>query len=896
VQPERWVRIEAILDKLLDAEPADCAQLLDEACGSDAELRHAVEDLLRRRTKVDEFLSGSVGQSVLEMGDTVVHEACARIGSYQLVREIAHGGMARVFLAERADGQFMQQVAIKLLRDGFTTPDLENRFRMERQILAMLNHPHIARLLDGGVTVQGLPFLVMEYVEGEPIDAFCDRNRLTVRERLQLFLKVADAVSYAHRNLVVHRDLKPSNIIVANDGQVKLLDFGIARLLSGAVDAAPQTRTVHHWLTPDYAAPEQLRGEPVTTATDVYQLGTILYVLLTGQLPFTNDAEGRPALERTRDSAMPQRLSTAVRQLRRRTGAGSAEFVRIGQARSVQPDSLAPMLRGDLDEIVLKALRREPGERYLSVDAFRADIDRYLSGRPVLAHRGSVAYRARKFISRNPWAVTGAATLILALAGYAILSAVHAERMEQALARAETERAKAEAGKQSLISLFSSRDPNVRLSDTLTVRQLLERGERHIGELKGQSLAQAQLHSVFGDVYTDMRDLPRAQTHFEKALALRAAALGETHADVAQSLLQLGQLLQSRGHYDLALIHYERALGIYRRNRDQSGIAQALFSMGNAPGFPLDSNIVLTRQALAVRARAHGPDHPLVAADLLYLGGLMRMKGQLEQAEQHYREALGIWRRALGAEHPSTLRAYTQLGLTLADRGNLDTAEQLFRQILTLREKSQGPDHADVAATLSNLASVLFRTGNYAEAETHRRRALAIRGRIYGEQHPSYAEYLAHLSEVLIAKGDLEEGENLRRRELVILENTYGRQHPVVAGSLYHLGLIRLGRGEDQDAERMLLRALAIRVSALGPESPNAALVLVPLARVARFRNDLPKAESLYVRALQILRKGQRSDSNVNVQRLHRELAEFYEQSGRPDKAAQHRAVLMSPR
>ena len=326
-----------------------------------------------------------------------------RVGAYRLVREIGRGGMSRVFLAERADGEFEQQVALKLLRPGFDSDIDVMRFRAERQILASLNHPNIARLLDGGMTDDALPYLVLEYIDGAPVDRFCQSRGLSTRQRLQLFLTIAEAVEYAHGNSVVHRDLKPSNVLVTSDGAVKLLDFGVAKLLEQhAPGARPTTRTTHRWLTPDYAAPEQIRGKGITPRTDVYQLGAALYELLTGRTPFGHCGETIHELER----AILER----------------------------DPDSLGETLGGDLDAIALKALRKNPDERYASASEFADDVRRHLTGHPVHARRRTLGYRSRRFVYRNRFRLAAAAVIVMVLATFVTTVSVEQARSRRALA------------------------------------------------------------------------------------------------------------------------------------------------------------------------------------------------------------------------------------------------------------------------------------------------------------------------------------------------------------------------------------------------------------------------------------------------------------------------------
>lgn len=431
--PHRWQQIEELLHSAFDLPPEARGAFLDEACAADLELRREVEELLAADAGAPEFLDAVAADlaAPLLAGMVADDPADGRaaegtvVGAYRLVREIARGGMGSVYLAERADGEYRQQVAVKILRRGPRTDELVQRFRVERQILAALEHPGIARLVDGGVVEGDLPYLAMEYVDGESVDRFCDHWRLDIRQRLELVVRIARVVQYAHRNKVVHRDLKPSNILVTPEGEPKLLDFGIAKLL-GETEAlageALRTRTGFRWMTPEYAAPEQVRGEAVTAATDVYALGVLLYELLTGHRPYRVGGGGSSfEIERAICEADPERPSTAVSRVEERSTAEGPVTITpetVSRARGTEPERLRRMLNGDLDAVVLRALRKEPQQRYASPEALAEDIERYLAGLPVRARRGTLAYYARRFAARKRGALGAAAltlTLLLAL-------------------------------------------------------------------------------------------------------------------------------------------------------------------------------------------------------------------------------------------------------------------------------------------------------------------------------------------------------------------------------------------------------------------------------------------------------------------------------------------------
>jgi eukaryotic-like serine/threonine-protein kinase len=472
---DRWRRVERVLDTVLAHESDAWPAALDEACSGDPALRAEVEAYLRRLDDARDFLAtppAAVAAALVAEAGTLggAHEG-RRVGAYRIVREIGRGGMSRVFLAERDDGAFTQTVAVKLLRTGFDDDADQRRFRGERQILASLSHPHITRLFDGGVTEDGVPYLVLEYVDGEPIDRYCERHALTVRERLQLFLDVAEATQYAHRSLVVHRDLKPSNILVTADGDVKLLDFGLAKLLQADVSGAttPQTRVGHRLMTPEYAAPEQLRGEPITTLTDVYQLGAVLYELLTGRRPFAVRAGTLRELEHAVTTTDPPPPSAATAGVLAEQAGGPARTVETAAA-------TRRALRGDLDAIVLQALRKEPDQRYASAQALADDVRRHLAGRPVLARGRAHGYRARRFVRRHRFSLA-MAVVIAGLVGAWVGTVIGSRaRVQSALDEAVIGARKSEQVTDFMLGLFEADPTGAVLSDTVTARALLNRG------------------------------------------------------------------------------------------------------------------------------------------------------------------------------------------------------------------------------------------------------------------------------------------------------------------------------------------------------------------------------------------------------------------------------------
>ena len=775
-----------------------------------------------------------------------------RAGAYRLIRHIASGGMGVVYLAERDDGQVRHQAAVKILRRGLDAEDQIRRFTAERQILATLDHPGIARLIDAGITDDHRPYFVMEYVEGEPIDRYCDSRRLSVRERVALIRDVARAVDYAHRKLIVHRDLKPSNILVTRDGQVKLLDFGIAKLLdTDSEETTSITGPGVRLMTPGYASPEQMTGGSITTATDVYVLGLLLYELLTGTR--AQDPEGRSFVEMQRlvvERDLP-RPSEVLARTEAPTASAVIQPTRIAEFRRTTPARLRRLLRGDLDRIVAMAARKEPERRYSSAEALADDLDRFLKDQPVLARGESTAYRVAKFMRRRWPAVAAGLVFLAMLVAYAVTVTLQARQIAAERDRAQAEQRKAEEVTAFLERMFQASDPSETRGDTITARELLERGVRRADTLAGQPEAQAQLLDVMGRVYQSLGAYDSARPLLERSLAVRRATLGDTHPSVGDSLSHLGDLLYLMGKYEEAEGALRQALAIHdaTAGRESAAAATDLHLLGAVlvdRGDPRHGR-ALFEKALDIRRRVLAPEDPDIAESLSGLAYAASEAGEFEEMERRHGEALALLRKAFGDRHPRIALGLNNLAVAVDNRGRYEEAARLHREALAMRRELFGSRHPAVATSLNNLGNVLQKQGRYAEAEPLAREVVELRRELLGADHPSTAIALNNLAILLFRSERPAEAEAVMRESIRIASARLGANHPSVLIRQTGLASMIAALGRHAEAETLFKRAHAARLAALGPDHPEIAGGLVAYGRFLtqrrRFREAQPMLE-----------------------------------------------------
>ncbi len=822
--PERAAKVARVVDEVIDLSPADRAARLDALCAGDTDLRRSVEAILAYDIDDETPFRAAIDVALDAASGAAAEDAAGRrVGAYRLVREIGRGGMGTVYLAARADEEFDQQVAIKVVRGLLGTESLR-RFRAERQILASLVHPNIARLLDGGTTDEGVPFFVMEHVAGVPLDQYCEQRQLPVPDRLHLFLQVCDAVAHAHGRLVVHRDLKPSNILVTDDGTPKLLDFGIAKLLEedGGTDAAPQTIALGQVFTPEYASPEQVRGERVTTSTDIYSLGVVLYELLAGMRPYAIASNRPDEIVRVVCEQLPPKPSVA----------------------SGRTD-----LQGDLDTIVMAAIEKEPARRFHSAEAMADDIRRHLAGEPVLVRPSTLAYRTSRFVRRHRLAVSAAAAVLVLLMGWAVTVSVQARRVAR-------ERDTAMEVTAFLVDLFASSDPMAARSANITARELIDRGAERLNALEQRPEIHARLLDTIGKVYRSLGAGDRSAAVLRESLAVRERIDGPGAATTAETINELAEALREGGKYEDAEPLYRRALEIRRaqfgpRSQEAAGTLNDLGLVMNARDRRDEAQQLFT-EALAIRRERLGPQHPDVAVTMSNLAIVARSQAKYDEAERLIRDALEIRLAVLGDAHPQTGNSYMALGQLLDTIGRKQEAEPLMLKALEIRRKVYR-DHPLIDIALSNLASLRQDLGDLDGAEALYRESIANQQKRMG-RHPEVAMTINNLGTLLEEKRALPDAEAMFRESLAMRREFYGPRHSAVARAMHNLSRSLVTQGKYDEAAPLARDALAMRRALLGPKHPETAQTLVLIARLQAAQGNLTGAEQLVREALALHR------------------------------------------
>jgi non-specific serine/threonine protein kinase/serine/threonine-protein kinase len=801
--PDHGEHVAALFEAAVSLDPGQRSAFLDRACGDKGSLRQEVEELLLADAAAGSFLRHPVFD--LPTADDS-HASQRTIGPYTLLEVIGEGGMGEVWLAEQRQ-PVRRRVAIKLIKVGMDTKEVVARFESERQALALMDHSVIAKVFDAGSTPEGRPYFVMEYVAGLPITDYCDKHKLTIRHRLELFTRVCEGVQHAHQKAIIHRDLKPSNILVSEvDGKPspRIIDFGVAKAIAQKLtDRTMYTQIGMLIGTLGYISPEQADsgGEDIDTRTDVYSLGAVLFELLAGSLPLDLEKLAYDeVLHRLREEDAP-RPSTKLRTL------GEVSDV-AATNRGTDLSTLCRQLSGDPDSIALKALEKDRARRYASASELAGDIARYLRNEPVAAHPPSTAYRARKYLRRHRVGVTVAAALALLLVAIAIGQTVELRHVARERDRATRERDRADRISQFMTGMFKVSNPSEARGNTVTAREILDKGEKEIDNgLKNEPELQAKMMYTMAETYQGLGLESRAQPLLERALQIQRRLLGHEHPDTLRSMGTLAAVLAYEGHY----VEAEK----------------------------------LQRETLEIRRRVLGPDHPDTLESRNLLAATLEYGGHLVEAEKLERETLDIRRRVLGSENEDTLASMSLLAYTLAGEGRFTESEKLFRETIDIQRRVLGPEHPDTLLSISNLVSTLVGENDYGEAERLSRGALQIQRRVLGPEHPDTLYSMSNLAYALMEKGSYAEAEKLQHETLEIQRRVLGPEHPDAIASMENLAGILIAETRYPEAENLNRETLDIIRRVFGPESDNSLGRMNSLAETLIYQGRYAEAESM---------------------------------------------------
>lgn len=848
-----------VFEQVVQLPPDEQGDALAAICGGDEALRTKVAGMLAADRRAGSFIDQPIGRGLQDLdpaggsagdsagdsngepngdpsGSAARLQPGSRIGNYRVIRLLAEGGMGSVYLAARDDDSFSRQVALKVVRGGMTSGQILERLKTERRILAGLSHPYISRLYDGGSTPDGQPYFVLEYIEGEAIDAYCRKNALSIDERLALFVKVCQAVQYAHQNLVVHRDLKPGNILVTPDGDPRLLDFGIAKLVNPdlAGDGADLTDPILRVATPNYASPEQLRGDLITTSSDVYSLGVLLYKLLTGHLPHSFSGLTLAEIESRLESSTPLPPSAAVS--RPVETPDEPNKLEDAEATDDTAHRKHPKLASDLDAIVLKALRTVPRQRYSSVEGLADDIERFRHGLPVLAHAGSWRYRARKFVRRHRAAVATAAAVALLLVGFTIAFALQARRVAAERDAAQLERDKKAQVLNLVLDLFRLSSPYVEPGQELTVRDAVERSLGTLGDsLADQPAVRAELLQAVGTILLDLGVNDAARDHFSKALELQRQVYGEDHPALAATTSALAASEKDLGELGRAEELARRALDLARVGAREAGAdaEQATQRLANSMNelvsvlcyqSEYENAEQPAREVLELTAKLPAEGSPRIVA-LEQLARIRDARGDHREAVALDREAVALRRRQFGEMHPGQLGTLNNLGSSLRRSGELDAAETAYGEALDIYRFNFGGRKTSrvLPALLNNLATVAFDRGNFELAERSFLEARKVVAETMGADHVLGLHLDIRLARVHMRLGDPDVEATLRRL-IEVWQPRLGADHWRLHEARGVLGETLSFEGRCDEAEPLLIESFERLLDTAGANAKTAAL------------------------------------------------------------------------
>ena len=784
------------------------------------------------------------------------------IGPYRLVRKLGEGGMGQVWLAEQT-APLQRLVAIKLIRAGVTDKVLLERFESERQALARMNHPAIAKVFDAGTTPDGTPYFVMEYVPGIPITVYCDQKRFSIPQRLGLFIKVCEGVQHAHQKAIIHRDLKPANILVTElDGKPNphIIDFGIAKAIATRDPLATMfTRAGNFIGTPAYMSPEQADPEvrDVDTRSDVYSLAVILYELLTGTLPFDptqwHSEVMQESLKRLREQDPPLpsiqygKKNTTERDTARQTA----------RLRSTEPQDLVSLLRGDLDWITMKALEKDRSRRYGTPSEFAGDLQRFLSHEPVTARPASAAYRFRKYVRRHRLAVSAAAAGLVLLIAFAAMQAVQIRRVTAERDRTARERDRANRIADFMTKMFKVSDPSEARGNSVTAREVLDAASKDIDTgLAQDPQLQAHMMDIMGTVYDNLGLYPRAEALTRRSLDILGKASGPEDTETLRLENNLGNILYDEGRYAESEKLYRHAYEAFRSKvgpenlktlQTMDDLANAVYEQGRYA-----ESEKLYRDALEISRRSLGLDHRQTIIQMGNLVNNLSAEGHYADAESLCHEVLEARRRTLGPDHPESLRSISDLAAILFQEGKYPEAEGLFRQTLALRQRILGPEHPETLLTIYNIGSTVQKQARLGEAEKLYREALAGQTKALGPENPDAVRTMTDLANTLSDEGQFAPAIKLSREAIEIFRRTQGPENPLTLQAMTNLGWTLRQASQFPEAEKISHEALTAQRRVLGPEHPLTLSTQDNLANILQAQHRYAEAEPLSQQAFEI--------------------------------------------
>ncbi len=852
-----WARVKELLHQALALDLEARGKFLDETCASDAPLRAELESLLA--------IGDGLGSSFLEppprndpgSGHDPSSAAAMAEGQlfaerFHLIRRLGEGGMGQVWLAEQT-APVRRVVALKLIKAGMYDETVVHRFQAERQSLAIMDHPAIAKVFEAGITPQGQPYFVMEYVPGLPITEYCDQRKLDIRERIELLIQACDGVQHAHQKAVIHRDLKPANILVVEvDGKpyLRIIDFGLAKAMTASLpDQTLQTRFGQFLGTPGYMSPEQVDSNirDIDTRTDVYSLGVILYELLTGLRPLETDWQQRPSLEqwlRQLREEDPRRPSSKLSEQRESS-------IKAAAARATEAGKLVGLLRGDLDWITMKALERDRERRYGTPAELSADLRRYLHDEPVTARPASAGYQIRKYIRRHRVAATVTMALLLMLSAFSALQAVQLREITRERDRANRERDRATRITDFMTGMFKVSDPSEARGNAVTAREILDKASVGIdGGLAKDPEVQSQMRQVMASTYLNLGLYARAQDLAQNALDSRQRLDGPADPGTLESMSLLGWILARERHDAQAETLERKALAAEQRVlgadnpatlATEDHLAVVLQHQGH-----YDEAEKLESEVVATATRGLGPENALTLEAMNHLGIVELKRGDFPRAERTYEQLLALDRRVFGSDHPESLKALNNLAVVLADLHRYAQAEPLYREALAIQLRILGPDHQNTATAMKDLAVLLLEDGHLSESDTLMRRALAIQARILGPDHPDTLSTELSLGEALYRQHRFQEAESVDRQTWASQIRVLGPKSVSTLLTQGNLAATLIREGHFAEAERLARYAFESQREQLGPQHPYTLDALRQLGKALACEQRYPEAAQIY--------------------------------------------------